>query len=140
MKSRSRSRPAFPYCFSLAGWERAFFWNSTALSKSPASAWAAASLAETHLALDDPAAAELIRLAPDGWEAHHDAAAILARCAAAARDESVREAYARRAIDLLTEAVGRGLRDAKALRAEAFVSLRPRGEYRRLLDDLTKKQ
>jgi serine/threonine protein kinase/tetratricopeptide (TPR) repeat protein len=91
------------------------------------------------------AAAELVRLYPDGWQEHVRAAGYLARCAElAAQDEALSagqrteaaRGYGDRAVVLLRQAAEQGYRDAAALRRPPFEPLRDRADFRQLLSTL----
>jgi len=109
-------------------------------------------LAEAALGLRDHAAAveaalELPRLLPDDWEEYHRAATLLARAIPlAATDMSLTEqkrselaeAYAVRAVQVLRQAIAKGLKDAGRLQEpQLFQTLSSREDFQRLFADLS---
>jgi serine/threonine protein kinase len=107
-------------------------------------------LAEIHANLGAHAAAaaaaeELPDLAQDNPELYGDAARILARCAALAEGDpklsepqrQVQEqSYARRAIELLRQAFGKGLRNLDELNQPEYDRLRRRDDFRKLFEEM----
>jgi tetratricopeptide (TPR) repeat protein len=95
-------------------------------------------------------AAQMPRLLPDGWQAPHFAARLLAQCATSAEKDSrlpedsrkERAAdYAQRALDQLSAAVSKGFADAAGLQKDpAFATLRESEGFQKLLRTLEKNK
>jgi hypothetical protein len=95
------------------------------------------------------AAAKLPELYPAGWLEYHRAAGFLARCVPLAEKDAklteekrkeLARTYGLRAVELLSEAISKGYKNAKKLKDDAhFDSLRMRDDFKRLLSALEAK-
>jgi hypothetical protein len=90
-------------------------------------------LGETAMAAK--AAEELPRLVPEDPKSYYSAAALLAKCLNASKDEG--QDYGRRAVGVLQKAVENGLiKDAKQLDFKEFRALKERDDFHRLRQSL----
>jgi tetratricopeptide (TPR) repeat protein len=95
------------------------------------------------------AAAEVMLLEPDDWQAYAGAAALLAGCVPMAEKDAklpenkrreLARSYARRAVEMLREAIKKGFSDGKSLTKDPeFQSLHPFDEFKKLVQDLDGK-